>query len=207
MILFSEKLCGLLKYRFVIAIFIFTIINYTNLFSQDLIFNGKDHKIGFQFGYGTQNLLEVDYHYDVYLFQVQYFYSLINEETWSLEINIQPQFNFTSYKHINFATSNESGYEYGLNFGIIARKNILNDHLGVYILVGFGPHYTSGTPERQANGFIFSDNFMFGINLKIINNIYCDLRTGLRHISNADLKEPNCGVNNFVINSGFFFTF
>ncbi|MBN1638890.1 MAG: acyloxyacyl hydrolase [Ignavibacteriales bacterium] len=197
----------LCKKNKILAFILLTLfLNFNKLHSQDLI-SDDDHKIGFQFGYGTQDLLSVDYYYIVYLLQVQYFYSILSNEEWSVEITAQPQFNLTLYKQIDFSNSIEDGYEMGLNFGIVVRKNFFNDLLWLYLLVGTGPHYTSGTPDRQASGFIFSDNFFIGLNFRIVDNFHLDLRTGIRHISNADLEEPNSGLNNFIIDSGFFITF
>ena len=81
---------------------------------------------------------------------------------------------------------------------------LLGEVLYLYGLISSGPHYVSGTPERQADGFIFSDNLLLGLNVKLFEKIYLDLRSGFRHISNAGLNHPNGGVNDLVLNGGVF---
>jgi hypothetical protein len=90
-------------------------------------------------------------------------------------------------------------YEFGLNGGI--RNYIrVNPDLYFYQMLGSGPHYISAVLVKQANGFIFSDNLAIGIYKRINkNSLFLNLQFGIRHISNADLKFPNRGVNSFNI--------
>ena len=44
--------------------------------------------------------------------------------------------------------------------------------------------------ERMAKGFAFSDIFSFGFSYKI-KKVILDLRYGVRHVSNFQLKSPN----------------
>jgi hypothetical protein len=94
-----------------------------------------------------------------------------------------------------------------LNLGFLARENAFRDFLSFYLTISTGPHYVSGTPQRQANGFIFSDNFAGGINVRLTKNLYADLRSGIRHISNAGLRTPNGGVNALTTREGFLLLF
>jgi hypothetical protein len=75
------------------------------------------------------------------------------------------------------------------------------------MLISSGPHYVSAAPHRQSNGFVFSNNLSAGVNLRLYKNLYADLRTGIRHISNAGIKIPNAGVNDMTINEGLMFAF
>jgi len=190
------------------------------------------HRIGFIIGFGGQNIdqmrsdlneedsdilgasllsnglnpdvvgLDVQYFYQVRFFQAQYYYSFLRRRTWGIDILVQPQYNMTNYRHINNILSESKGYEFGINAGLLVRKNIFKDLLSTYLCISTGPHYVSGTPERQANGFIFSDNLLLGFNIKILENTYLDLRPGFRHISNANLTPPNGGINSFVLGGG-----
>lgn len=159
-------------------------------------------KIGFISGYGGQDFLKISYDYHVLFFQGQYYYTLLPKKTWGLELIVQPQYNLVKYKRNNEAKNYTNGYDLGINAGILVRKNIVNDNLSSYILLSSGPHYASGTPPRQANGFTFSDNLLIGLTVKISNNLFLDIRTGIRHMSNAGLKHPNGGINNFVLSGG-----
>ena len=173
---------------------------------ENLIFDNSRHKIGFVSGYGNQSMLNVLYDYRVCFFQFQYYYSLLGKQTWDLEILAQPQYNITKYKYKDYFTDDLDGYEVGLNIGILIRGNLVKKYLSFYGLLSSGPHYVSGVPRRQANGFIFSDNISIGMNVRLIKSLYLDVRSGIRHISNAKLKSPNGGVNNFIINIGVFTT-
>lgn len=110
----------------------------------------------------------------------------------------EPQFNFVK------AGSTPQGsidYEFGLNLGI---RNYVKINQGFYFyqMLGSGPHFISAEVGRQANGFIFSDNLALGTFLRLNSkNLFLDIQYVQRHISNANLKSPNGGVNsyNFVI--------
>jgi hypothetical protein len=104
----------------------------------------------------------------------------------------EPQFNLVK------AESTEKGtldYEYGLNLGI--RNYIkINDGFYLYQMLGSGPHYISAEVVRQANGFIFSDNLAVGTFLRLNKkNLFLNFQYVQRHISNANLKAPNGGIN------------
>jgi hypothetical protein len=173
---------------------------------EDLIFHGHRHKVGFISGYGDQFFLDVSYSYHVYFLQAQYYYSLVRKQSWSLEVLLQPQYNLTSYRPVDSDPDRRNGYEYGLNAAILIRKNLEEDHFSLYAFLGTGPHYVSDTPKRQANGFIFSDNLFIGANIKLIPNLYLDIRPGFRHISNLGLQDPNWGIHTFVMSGGLLFT-
>lgn len=91
--------------------------------------------------------------------------------------------------------------EFGANLGL--RNYIcINPRFYFYQMIGSGPHNISADVERQAKGFIFSDNFALGaftaLNKK---NLFLNLQLRYRHISNAGLKMPNHGIDswNFLI--------
>lgn len=110
----------------------------------------------------------------------------------------EPQFNFVK------AGSTPDGsldYEFGMNLGIRNYVKI-NEGFYFYQMLGSGPHYISAEVGRQANGFIFSDNLALGTFLRLTKkNLFLNFQYVQRHISNANLKSPNGGVNsyNFVI--------
>lgn len=159
-------------------------------------------RIGFLTGYGDQTLLDVKYDYRVTFFRLQAYYGLIRKPSWGIDLLLQPQYNLTTFRY-NIADQDEvSGYEYGLNIGVLIRQTFFQDLLSVYAYISAGPHFVSGVPDRQSEGFIFSDNFMAGVNVRLHDNLYLDLRPGFRHISNAGLKPRNGGVNNNVLSGG-----
>ncbi|HEU4470256.1 MAG TPA: acyloxyacyl hydrolase [Flavisolibacter sp.] len=87
--------------------------------------------------------------------------------------------------------------EFGVNLGL--RNYIkINEGLYLYQMIGAGPHYMSARLERQARGFIFSDNFAVGAFTKLNKkNLLLNLQFRMRHLSNANLKLPNRGINSY----------
>jgi len=162
------------------------------------------HRVGIISGRSVPRIINVKYDYRVRFFQLQYFNNLINKESWSLDLLIQPQYNRTSYRFVDYLSLVSKGFEFGVNTGVLARKYLRGDLLSIYGLISVGPHYISGAPSRQSPGFIFSDNILLGSNIKIINTVYLDFRFGLRHISNAGLLPVNGGINSIVLSGGIF---
>lgn len=195
--------------RFLLTfILIFSAGMSSSSFAQETLFGGSQHRVGFQYGYADQDLgafeLGVNYNYELHLFRLQYYRTLLSKETFSLELLFQPQYNIGRYAVEVDTAPNRDVWETGLNVGLLARKNFKDDLLSIYALISAGPHYVSGAPDRQVPGFTFSDNFMGGVNVRMFQQTYFDLRFGVRHVSNANLQYPNGGVNNFILNIGFF---
>ena len=165
------------------------------------------HKLGFSFGIGRNNGLDfaninIDRDYEIFLLQFQYHRTLIGRKHWGAELVGQPQLNFGSFQSLeNFNISTQS-IEAGINVGLLLRLNLFHDYFSIYGLIGSGPHFITRTPDRQASGFIFSDNFFMGVNLRISNNLFLDIRSGKRHASNLDFDFPNGGINTFIIYFG-----
>ena len=135
---------------------------------------------------------------------MQYYWGFLKREKWGLDLLVQPQYNLTKFRHVDKIADEINGYEFGVNTGVFIRRILFEEALYLYVLISSGPHYVSGTPQRQADGFIFSDNFLIGLNVKLLENIYFDFRSGFRHISNAGLNHPNGGVNDLVLSVGVF---
>lgn len=185
---------------------ILVFISALKIHGQESIIREK-HKWGFEFGYGEQGDLKVDYYYKVYTLQYQYYFTLVGKEKWALEFLAQPQFNFSQFKETNGSPTITRGHEYGFNGGFLIRGFLWEDRISPYFVISAGPHHVSGVPDRQAPGFIFSDNSFFGLSIGLKESLYLDLRFGFRHISNAGLQNPNGGINNWVGNAGFVVAF
>jgi len=46
-----------------------------------------------------------------------------------------------------------------------------------------------------------------GISVRIMPGAALDLGFRIRHVSNADLREPNCGIDSYIGMIGFMFTY
>ena len=192
------------KRKLVLVVIGIILFNGTNtLFAQEEdLFGASKHKIGFTYSYGSQNLFNVKYYYHVNVFQLQYLYTLSHKPALGIDFLVQPQYNVSKFRHISDIPIESGGFEFGLNAGILLRKNLIKGMLNLYTFISSGPHYVSRTPARQANRFIFSSNISVGLHIKLEKNLYLDLRSGLRHISNAGISKSNAGINNLVIGGG-----
>lgn len=187
-------------------------------FSQrNTVFSGYKYRWGFSVSYGPKKFGESIEHinhfyhlrdyYQVYIFKYQFYYSLHRRKKWGVDFLLQPQYNLTKYREYQFEEKMHSGHEFGINPGIVVRYNFLFDFISYYAVLSIGPHYTSNTPDIQANGFIFSDNLFCGADIRLEKNTYLDIQLGFRHISNAGLKSPNRGINNILMGVGFIINF
>ena len=189
--------------RIVKSYFIICFILNTNyLIAQENLLNARaNYDIGLLYGRGSQVGINVNYNYQVDFFLLQYSRFLKRQKNFEFKLLIQPQYNKTRLKE-STESCFQKGYEFGVNYGLLIRKKIIRNFLFGYSCFSLGPHFVSRTPERQSNGFIFSDNLFMGLQLKVINNTYLDLRIGFRHISNASIKRPNGGINNSFVSIG-----
>ena len=105
----------------------------------------------------------------------------------------EPQFNLVK--------TNRTDYEFGVNLGL-RNYFMINNNFHLYIMLGSGPHYISAELERQATGFIFSDNLDLGGLIALKPGLALNLQAGVRHISNAGLEMPNRGVNTYTFRAG-----
>ena len=197
------------KYLTIVFTFFLVLFSATVVSQEKKHLRDSKHKIGFNVGLGKNNGLgftdfKIDRDYDVYLFQFQHYYSVYESKLWGIEIVSQPQLNFSKFRSLEDPKTVTNAIEFGLNIGLLARLNFFNDTLSLYGLVSSGPHFISKAPQRQANGFIFSDNFFVGFNVRMSDNTFLDIRSGKRHMSNLNIQMPNGGINTFIINIGVF---
>ncbi|MCP4121009.1 MAG: acyloxyacyl hydrolase [Bacteroidetes bacterium] len=93
----------------------------------------------------------------------------------------------------------EAGFNVGLKYLIAIKESN-----GIYFHVGSGPHYISlNSPDHQAGGFAFSDNFGMGYERLFRKDIKITVAYRFRHISNLDIQSPNKGLDNHFFTLGF----
>lgn len=136
-------------------------------------------------------------HYHPIKFIYKYAIPLLKKKanrTSNIFLQLEPQINPI------IITNAKNAIEFGINVGFLYHKAI-SDKSIIFGGIGSGPHYISVKTTLQAKGFIFSDNFILGyrqkLNLK--KTLEINIQTRFRHISNAGLKEPNLGIDNFFI--------
>jgi len=168
-------------------------------------FSNSKHSVGLLYGFGDQCLLNESYEYTTNYFGIQYNYRLKSYATWHIEITSEAQWNQTNYRPVDLLEERAHGYEIGVSGGFLFRKFVHQKTQGIYSLCTIGPHYTSGTPERQSDGFLFASSAFIGAFTSISKTLRFEIRYGFRHISNANLKQPNGGVNQIIWNVGLTF--
>jgi hypothetical protein len=142
--------------------------------------------VGYGFGENTNTRYQPIFFMGEFAFQ---FNNKVKKDFWGWYV--EPQFNLVR-------TNRPLDFEFGTNLGIRHFTRI-NPGFYLYQMLGSGPHYISANVERQAKGYIFSDNLAIGAYTRIKNATFLNLQFRLRHISNANLKQPNGGINTFNV--------
>ena len=170
-------------------------------------------RLGLNYGIGTQQIFpynSTDYNYDIKGVKAQINYPLRKARVISFEFQLEPALYFAKHQLLNeFFVQPKDGVdylaqreifikekiitEYALNIGLLIRYNPGN-RFSVFILGSLGPMHSNTATERLAKGFAFSDIIAIGLAYKV-RNIVFEIKPGLRHVSNADLKYPNSGHN------------
>ncbi|MGF7080123.1 acyloxyacyl hydrolase [Mucilaginibacter sp. UYCu711] len=187
------------------------------VFAQEILANYNKNRLGFSTGTGVQYIGQLvgigrkgftvasNYYYHVNFYEIQFYRTLKKRPVYQLDLLVQPQYNVSRYGLYpeSVPTDYLDSYEYGLNLGLLYRRNWGGGPLSYYVALSTGPHYASGVPHRQMSGFLFANNLVAGLNLKVYKTLYADVSFGLRHMSNAGTRLPNAGVNNLVFKEGF----
>lgn len=154
------------------------------------------HSRGALFGFGQK--FNMDALYNPVFFQGAFSWQFDRKKRKNfLAFYLEPQFNLVN-------TERRMDIEFGTNVGLRYYQQVFSD-LYFYETLSSGPHYITANLERQAKGFIFSDNLAVGLFKKLFpdRSLYLNLQAGVRHISNAGLKTPNWGVNTMNFMVGF----
>jgi hypothetical protein len=210
---FKERSIPMLKLRlgkrkilwWVVIICATIFLSVNGLSAQEKLFHGNKHKLMLGAGYGFKEPLidHADYYYRALLFTLQYQYNIFQKKSFGIDFLVQAQYNFSTYAYdIVWVPDIERGYEFGAHPGFVFRKNFWEDELSVFGIIMAGPHYISGSLNRQASGFVFSDNFILGADIKLSRTVYFEMSIGFRHLSSADLTSPNDGINNLIVSGG-----
>ncbi len=125
------------------------------------------------------------------------FARLVKGDRHTLSIYLEPQFVW-----VHFSPKDKKEWELGANLGFEYRLRVAGQ-TALTAAVGSGPHVITVETSQQVKGFIFSDNFTAGIRQPLGNTgVNLDLRCRFRHISNANLKKPNQGIDNWFLIAG-----
>jgi hypothetical protein len=162
----------------------------------------KGSKVSLNYIFGNQKYLNVDYIYRIKSIQFQYAKSLKKSSNFKLEVLGYVQYGKSEYFFSILSCIFEKGTEIGMNGGFKLGISIFDDRLNQYISLSTGPHYISEAPARQSIGFNMATNLFAITEFQFINNLYLNFQIGIRHLSNADIKKPNGGINNLLLGVG-----
>ncbi|QSW89980.1 acyloxyacyl hydrolase [Flavobacterium endoglycinae] len=171
--------------------------------------------LGFNYGFGSE-FSNTDYTFTNHFYKVQLYYTIKETRNFKYEILVQPEINFGKHQLLNFYfvkpetpnfeekraeyTKLKDVREYVLNLGFLIRKPI-SKTCSFYVLGSVGPMITDTETERMSEGFAFADVFAIGFSFKV-NKIAFDIRSEVRHVSNAGLGSKNAGYNTKNIEFG-----
>ena len=204
--------------KFTFLIVLFFLFSFSNsMLAQE---SNSKFRIGFNYGFGETNKFPFstdDYTYDINFYKIQLNYLVAEWRKFDFEVNVEPNYYRTKHQLLNkyFVTPEDPDYlekreeftklktmnEYVLGIGFIVRYPIFNK-FSASISGSIGPMYIDTETERMAKGFAFSDVLSFGLSYKI-KKLTFETRYGVRHVSNAELQQPNSGYNTTNLEFGF----
>ena len=166
---------------------------------------GKDSfftEVGFITGFGYGTLTEGDY-FPVPLIvhlgaDMKRWVPSLQDHRGVLTVFLEPQFNLV----FGAEFSTEGGASIGLKY-----RYPLNNAVSVYGLYSAGFLFITVDTVDQANGFNFANAVGVGIQFNVMPGAALDLGFRFRHVSNADLRNPNCGIDSYFGTIGFMISY
>lgn len=147
-------------------------------------------EIGFITGYGRASLPEGKYETIPFILHcgtdLSMFFSGLRGHKGLLTAFLEPQ--------VNAAISPENEIEFGIGVGLQYQYPVTT-FLSLYMNASTGPYYISVDTTDQADGFIFGNHVGAGAYFFVNKNIAVNAGYRFRHMSNANTREPNGGID------------
>jgi lipid A 3-O-deacylase len=156
---------------------------------------------GFITGYGNASIDEGSYKTLLLIAHIgagiNRFIPALRDHRGALSFFLEPQIN---------PALQQSDIEAGLGIGFQYAYPV-TESIAPYVLVMTGPHYISVDTTAQAEGLNFASAAGVGFYLSLTPHIALNCGYRYRHISNANLKQPNGGINSHIglLGLSFFF--
>ncbi len=149
------------------------------------------------FGYPiVQEQLPENYSYDPLFFTTRF--PVFNNKKRRLSFYAEPQLAVTTPPE-----AFKKAFEFGVNLGI-QYPFWESDKRKFVAAIGVGPHFLSLKTDLQHRGFLFSDNVELAYYQLLNEQVGFHLKTRFRHLSNANLQQPNLGIDNLFLMVGVF---
>ena len=157
--------------------------------SRAPVFSDKGAMVGFGYGINGQNIPEGRY---TPIFFIGHFGLDLVRAKRTRCARSGSCFSSRRRTPSSFIRSGRNGQsiEGGINVGL-QHLYPLSRNLFVYALISTGPHVIAVRTDRQARGFIFSDNMGAGTYFLMGKNLALNTGFRIRHMSNANLEMPN----------------
>ncbi|MHB8771966.1 MAG: acyloxyacyl hydrolase [Syntrophales bacterium] len=150
------------------------------------------NEAGFIGGYGTAPIDEGRYKTMLLIAHigtnVNRFLPALRGHRGTLSLFLEPQFN---------PVLKPSAVEFGLGIGL-QYAYPLTEWISPYILLATGPHYITVDTTTQADGFNFSNAIGVGFYLTLTKGVALNCGYRHRHVSNAELRQPNSGIDSDI---------
>jgi len=146
---------------------------------------------GFVVGYGTGGVEEGKYEPVLMIWHIGF---CLKEFKTEKRKNRKDMISFYIEPQVNPVIQPEKDVEFGVGAGLKYVHHITND-LSASLMASFGPHWITINTESQARGFVFSSTIGLGISFFVTDTSSVTLGCRVRHLSNADCKKPNGGID------------
>ena len=149
------------------------------------------------FGYGIDYESLPEGNYSPLNFSAQFAYKglfLVDDSTVGREnflLFLEPQYNAVT---LHAPVGNKQEWDAGLATGMRYDFSLLKT-TRLSFQVASGPHWYSTTTHRHAPGFIFSNHVGLALYQNLGKRFSASFMFKIRHMSNADTRQPNHGIN------------
>lgn len=178
------------------------------------------YKVGIIFNTGNEKSFisdDPDYYYHSTSIKSLFFYHLKTYKKFKIDLLIQPQIHTIEHQLYNeqFVTPDIPDFEEkrerftkrkkitlsALEVGLDIKKEFFKKTT-LFLRLGIGLGYIDIETERLAHGFTFIENATIGVIHKINQQWWLEISTGVGHVSNLNIKQPNSGYNTYDIGIG-----
>lgn len=178
------------KNLIVLALLLFSAL-FSHAQSSNRFINQKYWGIFVQYGFAYYDLPEQDRYQPLLIGAIHHLPFYKTDGAFNVGVDLMPQVGLVRF-------NNKLHFELGVNVQFNFNWQIADNHI-IGARVGAGPHFINVETRRQAKGFIFSDNFALFYRTRLNNNQQFGISSGIRHLSNAGLQQPNLGIDDIML--------
>lgn len=154
-------------------------------------------------GINTNNInLDTDYVFYSQFYQIQYLYTLLKLEPWTLELLVEPQINSSIFYLKNNEVNQRKFISYGIAVGGKINYTYIDDLLHIYSILSIGSHLMRNK-QNKSNKAVLSQGLYIGIQIEIVEGFFVDIRPGFYRVKNNSLVSE--GIYSMTASAGIVF--